>query len=203
MQTSTTNSRHTPRVDGLHRCVRLACGSALLSIVVPAWAACDITAPASLQTVTCTGAAPNPFTTAVTSTAGATGVTVQVGTGAQLAVSIGWENVAVGRTRLDEKHAGLYWTRAGSAGGYLDAVVMQSRYNGDATSARGIGIDVDGDGTTASVEVGKPLVRLGQSAWWLEPQLQVIWQRTSVDDTCTLHPMQDRVDCCWPMGYRV
>ncbi|OEZ02679.1 autotransporter outer membrane beta-barrel domain-containing protein [Stenotrophomonas sp. BIIR7] len=97
--------------------------------------------------------------------------------------AIGWENVAVGRTRLDDKHAGLYWTRAGSAGGYLDVVVMQSRYNGNATSARGIGIDVDGDGTTASMEVGKPLLRLGQSAWWLEPQLQVIWQRTSVDDT--------------------
>jgi len=96
--------------------------------------------------------------------------------------AIGWENVAVGRTRLDDKHVGLYWTRAGSAGGYLDVVVMQSRYDGEATSARGIGIDVDGDGTTASVEVGKPLLRFGQSAWWLEPQLQVIWQRTSVDD---------------------
>jgi outer membrane autotransporter protein len=96
--------------------------------------------------------------------------------------AIGWENVAVGRTRLDDKHVGLYWTRAGRAGGYLDVVVMQSRYDGEATSARGIGIDVDGDGTTASVEVGKPVLRFGQSAWWLEPQLQVIWQRTSVDD---------------------
>lgn len=96
--------------------------------------------------------------------------------------AIGWDNVAVGRTRLDDKHVGLYWTRAGSAGGYLDAVVMQSRYDGDATSSRGLGIDVRGDGTTASLEVGKPLLRFGQSAWWLEPQLQVIWQRTSVDD---------------------
>jgi len=96
--------------------------------------------------------------------------------------AIGWENVAVGRTRLDDKHVGVYWTRAGSAGGYLDAVVMQSRYDGDATSSRGLGIDVRGDGTTASLEVGKPLLRFGQSAWWLEPQLQVIWQRTSVDD---------------------
>ena len=96
--------------------------------------------------------------------------------------AIGWENVAVGRTRLDDKHVGVYWTRAGSAGGYLDAVVMQSRYDGNATSSRGLGIDVRGDGTTASLEVGKPLLRFGQSAWWLEPQLQVIWQRTSVDD---------------------
>ncbi|MER2177841.1 MAG: autotransporter domain-containing protein, partial [Stenotrophomonas maltophilia] len=96
--------------------------------------------------------------------------------------AIGWENVAVGRTRLDDKHMGLYWTRVGSEGGYLDAVVMQSRYDGDATSSRGLGIDVCGDGTTASLEVGKPLWHFGQSAWWLEPQAQIIWQRTSIDD---------------------
>jgi type V secretory pathway adhesin AidA len=96
--------------------------------------------------------------------------------------AIGWENVAVGRTRLDDKHVGLYWTRVGSAGGYLDAVLMQSRYDGDATSSRGLGIDVKGEGTTASMEIGKPLLRFGQSAWWLEPQLQVIWQRTAIDD---------------------
>jgi type V secretory pathway adhesin AidA len=97
--------------------------------------------------------------------------------------AIGWDNVAVGRTRLDDKHVGLYWTRVGSAGGYLDAVVMQSRYDGNAWSARGLGIDLRGDGTTASLEVGKPLLQLGQSAWWLEPQAQVIWQRTALDDS--------------------
>jgi len=97
--------------------------------------------------------------------------------------AIGWDNVAVGRTRLDDKHVGLYWTRVGSAGGYLDAVVMQSRYDGNAWSARGLGIDLRGDGTTASLEVGKPLLQLGQSAWWLEPQAQMIWQRTALDDS--------------------
>lgn len=97
--------------------------------------------------------------------------------------AIGWDNVAVGRTRLDDKHVGLYWTRVGSAGGYLDAVILQSRYDGDAQSARGLGIDLKGDGTTASLEAGKPLLRFGQSAWWLEPQVQVIWQRSSLDDS--------------------
>lgn len=97
--------------------------------------------------------------------------------------AIGWDNVAVGRTRLDDKHVGLYWTRVGSAGGYLDAVVMQSRYDGNAWSARGLGIDLRGDRTTASLEVGKPLLQLGQSAWWLEPQAQVIWQRSALDDS--------------------
>jgi len=120
--------------------------------------------------------------------------------------AIGWENVAVGSTRLDDKHVGLYWTRTGSAGGYLDVVVMQSRYDGEATSARGIGIDVDGDGTTASVELGKPLLRFGQSAWWLEPQVQVIWQRTSVDDTADrIAQLRFNADNAWTgrVGLRV
>lgn len=97
--------------------------------------------------------------------------------------ALGWENVAAGQSRLDDEHVGLYWTRVGEKNGYLDAVVMQSRYDGSSTSIRGLGVDLDGKGTTASLEVGKPLLRFGQSAWWLEPQLQVIWQRTDIDDT--------------------
>jgi len=97
--------------------------------------------------------------------------------------ALGWENVAAGRARLDDKHAGLYWTRVGAANGYLDAVVMQSRYDGDSVSSRGLGVDMKGTGTTASLEIGRPLLRLGQSHWWLEPQLQVIWQRARMDDS--------------------
>ena len=103
-------------------------------------------------------------------------------TGRITGLALGWENVHVGQTRLDDKHVGLSWTGVGTAGGYLDAVVMQSRYRGQAWSTRGLGIDVRGDGTSASLEAGRPLLRFGQSAWWLEPQLQVIWQRQSLDD---------------------
>ncbi|WP_141739244.1 autotransporter outer membrane beta-barrel domain-containing protein, partial [Stenotrophomonas sp. BIIR7] len=97
--------------------------------------------------------------------------------------ALGWENVDVGRSRLDDKHVGLSYTRVGSANGYLDAVLMRSRYDGDSVSSRGIGVDMKGDGTTASLEVGKPLLHFGSSAWWLEPQAQVIWQKTRIDDT--------------------
>ncbi len=97
-------------------------------------------------------------------------------------LALGWENVQVGQSRLDDKHVGLYWTLSGSDGGYLDVVAMQSRYDGRMRSARGLGIDVRGDGTTVSLEAGKPLLQFGQSAWWLEPQVQVIWQRGSLDD---------------------
>jgi len=96
--------------------------------------------------------------------------------------ALGWENVQVGQSRLDDKHVGLYWTRTGSAGGYLDAVAMQSRYDGYSRSSRGLGIGLAGDGTSVSLETGKPLLRLGGSSWWLEPQAQVIWQRISLDD---------------------
>ncbi|MEG2979912.1 MAG: autotransporter outer membrane beta-barrel domain-containing protein [Stenotrophomonas sp.] len=97
-------------------------------------------------------------------------------------LAIGWDNVLVGQSRLDDKHVGLYWTLTDSSGGYIDAVAMQSRYDGRTRSSRGLGIDLKGDGTTLSLEAGKPLLRFGQSSWWLEPQLQVIWQRSSLDD---------------------
>ena len=103
-------------------------------------------------------------------------------TGRITGLALGWENVDVGQLRLDDKHAGLSWTGVGSGGGYVDVVVMQSHYRGRAWSTRGLGIEVRGEGTTASVEMGKPMLRFGQSAWWLEPQLQVIWQRQSLDD---------------------
>ena len=97
-------------------------------------------------------------------------------------LAVGWDNVLVGQSRLDDKHVGLYWTLTDSSGGYIDAVAMQSRYDGRTRSSRGLGIDLKGDGTTLSLEAGKPLLQFGQSSWWLEPQLQVIWQRSSLDD---------------------
>jgi len=97
-------------------------------------------------------------------------------------LALGWENVHVGQLRLDDQHVGLSWTGTGDAGGYVDVVVLQSRYRGRAWSTRGLGIPVRGDGTSASLEAGRPLLRLGRSAWWLEPQVQVIWQRQALDD---------------------
>ena len=58
--------------------------------------------------------------------------------------------------------------------------MIGSRYDGDATSSRGLGIDIDGDGITASLEGGYPFA-LSEN-WSLEPQAQVIWQKLSFDD---------------------
>lgn len=95
--------------------------------------------------------------------------------------AIGWNNLTVGDLDLDDKHAGVYWTHIGPNGWYLDGVILGSRFDGEATSDRALGIDLDGDGVTASIEGGYPFA-LG-SRWTLEPQAQLIWQNVSFDDT--------------------
>jgi outer membrane autotransporter protein len=95
--------------------------------------------------------------------------------------ALGWEHLRVGRADMDDDHLGLYWTRVGAEGAYLDAVLMGSRFDGTSRSARGIGIDTKGDGLTASLEVGKPVRWRADSHWSLEPQAQLIWQRMDFD----------------------
>lgn len=96
--------------------------------------------------------------------------------------ALGWNNLTVGTMELDDKHLGLYWTHVGAEGGYLDAVLMGSRYDGEAASSRGLGIDLDGDGMMASLEIGSPWTWRSDGRWTLEPQLQVIWQRVDFDN---------------------
>ncbi|KAF1014810.1 MAG: Pertactin autotransporter [Stenotrophomonas maltophilia] len=102
-------------------------------------------------------------------------------TGTVTGLALAWENVQVGQLRLDDRHAGLYWTGVGNAGGYIDVVLLRSRFRGEVWSTRGLGINVRGDGTAASLEAGRPWP-LGASGWSLEPQVQVLWQRQSLDD---------------------
>ncbi|SEL85439.1 Type V secretory pathway, adhesin AidA [Pseudoxanthomonas sp. GM95] len=95
--------------------------------------------------------------------------------------ALGWNHLQAGRAEMDDDHLGLYWTRVGAEGAYLDAVLMGHRFDGHSTSARGIGIDTDGDGLTASLEVGKPVRWRDESHWSLEPQAQLVWQRLDFD----------------------
>lgn len=94
--------------------------------------------------------------------------------------AVGWNNVQAGSMNLDTTSFGGYWTHIGPTGWYLDAVLMGSWFSGDATSSRGVGIDVDGSGITASLEGGYP-IPVAQD-WNLEPQAQLIWQDLSLDD---------------------
>ena len=95
--------------------------------------------------------------------------------------ALGWNDLTVGDTRLDDTHLGLSWSRIGASGAYLDAVIVASRYDGEATSSRGIGIDLEGDGVAASLEVGYPMRWGEDSRWSLEPQAQLVWQHVSLD----------------------
>lgn len=97
---------------------------------------------------------------------------------------LGWENVQVGQNCLDDKYVGLYWIFIDSSGVYIDVVVMQSCYDGCVCFLCGFGFGLSGDGISVLVEVGKLLLYVGQFVWWLELQLQVIWQCIVLDDCC-------------------
>lgn len=96
--------------------------------------------------------------------------------------ALGWNNLVVGKTELDDDHLGLYWSRVGEQGGYLDAVLLGSRYDGRSRSSRGLGIDLEGDGLTASLEIGRPIRWRDDRRWSLEPQAQIVWQHVSFDE---------------------
>jgi len=93
--------------------------------------------------------------------------------------NLGFKGRRAGKVELDGDSYGLYWTLIDSSGGYLDAVVMGTRLNGDNRSERGIKIDNRGHALTLSAEAGYPFAVAG--GWVLEPQAQIIHQKISLD----------------------
>ncbi|KAG1608824.1 hypothetical protein G6F45_013512 [Rhizopus arrhizus] len=104
-------------------------------------------------------------------------------------LALGWENVQVGQNRLDDKHVGLYWTLTGSTGGYIDAVAMQSRYDGRVRSSRGLGFGIKGDDTSVSVEAGKPLLHA--------PRWMTVAMRYRACASTTTTPGPAASACAW------
>ncbi|WP_448955005.1 autotransporter family protein [Labrys neptuniae] len=94
--------------------------------------------------------------------------------------AVGWNNLRVGKIRVDATSVGAYWTHIGPTGWYLDGVLMGTRFGGNASSVGNLGIDNSGTGVTASLEGGYPVALAGN--WVLEPQAQIIWQHLSLDD---------------------
>lgn len=95
-------------------------------------------------------------------------------------VAGGGTNAATGRLSIEGYSLGAYWTRVASTGWYSDAVLLASRYKADARSTLGRGGTPHGNSVTASLEAGYP-VALSDSVT-LQPQVQLIWQRSSLDD---------------------
>lgn len=95
-------------------------------------------------------------------------------------VASGGTNTATGRLTVEGYSLGAYWTRIAASGWYSDAVLMATRYKADARSTLGRGGTPRGTSVTASLEAGYPLA-LGDNVT-LQPQVQLIWQRSSLDD---------------------
>lgn len=94
-------------------------------------------------------------------------------------IADGATNEAAGRITVEGHSLGAYWTRIASNGWYSDAVLLATRYKADARSTLGRGGRPHGTSVTASIEVGYPLA-LGDNVT-LQPQVQLIWQRSSLD----------------------
>lgn len=89
-------------------------------------------------------------------------------------------NQRVGELELTGDSLGLYWTRVGARGGYVDGVVQYTWLDGQARSDRGGKLDLDGHAWTASLEAGLPMALW--PGWTLEPQAQLVAQKVVLDD---------------------
>jgi outer membrane autotransporter protein len=94
-------------------------------------------------------------------------------------IADGATNEAAGRITVEGYSLGAYWTRIASSGWYSDAVLLATRYKADARSTLGRGGRPHGTSVTASIEAGYPLALSDNVA--LQPQVQLIWQRSSLD----------------------
>ncbi|WP_064118252.1 autotransporter family protein [Pseudomonas fluorescens] len=91
----------------------------------------------------------------------------------------GFQHNSAGKIKLEGDSYGLYWTLTDPHGGYLDTVVMGTRFDGDNHSDRGVKLDNRGHALTLSAEAGYPLPI--NDTWVIEPQAQIIHQKISLD----------------------
>ncbi|MBB1594566.1 autotransporter outer membrane beta-barrel domain-containing protein [Achromobacter sp. UMC46] len=92
----------------------------------------------------------------------------------------GRSNIGAGRLTVDGYSLGGYWTRIGASGWYVDSVLMNTWLDIDTDSKAQRTASTNGSTFTASVETGMPFP-VSQN-WRLEPQAQILYQRTRVDD---------------------
>lgn len=91
----------------------------------------------------------------------------------------GTRDTPAGRLTVEGYSLGGYWTRIGSSGWYTDTVLTAGRYKTDAFSTVARGGKPDARTLTVSFETGYPIA-LGERLQ-LEPQAQLIWQRSRID----------------------
>lgn len=89
------------------------------------------------------------------------------------------QGMRVGKLQLNNYNYGGYWTRVAASGWYTDAVLMGSALRLNTNSVNEVNASSSGNAVIGSVETGLP-VFLGEGVT-LEPQAQLVWQRTSLD----------------------
>ena len=92
----------------------------------------------------------------------------------------GLRDTGAGHLSLDSYSLGTYWNHVGASGAYSDFVLMATRLNMDTRSIQAVAGKTHGNALTASLEAGVPLVL--SDSLVLEPQAQLVWQRTSLND---------------------
>ena len=95
-------------------------------------------------------------------------------------LALGFPNLGAGHLAIDAYSAGGYWTHVGPGGWYTDAVLMGSSLTISPMSYEDIGASTHGYAEAASFEAGLPIPLLANLR--IEPQAQLIWQHTSIND---------------------
>lgn len=92
-----------------------------------------------------------------------------------------FDGTPAGRGSLKAYSVGVYWNRTSADGWYLEGVGQYTRYDKvEFASVQGIHGQTSGQGIAASIEGGKSMA-LNEN-WRIEPQAQLVVQRTSLDD---------------------
>ncbi|MGJ7610183.1 MULTISPECIES: autotransporter outer membrane beta-barrel domain-containing protein [unclassified Variovorax] len=92
----------------------------------------------------------------------------------------GVQNYASGSNDLRNQYLGAYATWKNADGLYVDGVLQGGRHRYTASPTLGFGSSGKGDSLLASVEVGQAFAIAPN--WTIEPQLQLVHQRVSLDD---------------------
>ncbi|MGJ7554813.1 autotransporter outer membrane beta-barrel domain-containing protein [Variovorax sp. RB3P1] len=93
----------------------------------------------------------------------------------------GVQNLAVGSNDLRSQFFGAYATWKNDGGLYVDSVLQAGRHRYTVSPTLSFGSSGKGDSLLASVEVGQAFAIAPN--WTIEPQLQLVHQRVSLDDT--------------------
>lgn len=93
----------------------------------------------------------------------------------------GVQDLPVGNSDLRNQYLGGYLTYQNASGLYADAVLQGTRHRYTTQPLTGASVEGKGSGGLASVEVGQSFAL--SAHWKIEPQVQLVYQDLSLDDT--------------------